>query len=542
MPVAGGSSCTRREVARARSRSSTSRAPSRGSRRARGRTASRGRAERRSRARRRRRPPGDAVPQPYQAGSRQRFCVHAKTQGIARSELARPAAVGRDRPGGAIFQQRELVDRREAAEERREAPGPPRRARGTPPRGLGEARVSCSGPPLRRREARSLGEEREERRRDRRLEVSLRASPCRPYLKEIVSPCSVSGAARRRRPGAARGSPRRSARRRGRCCRRGRGRSSARRRARPRAPTSSSCAVDLPVGREVAAVLGGVGVADHHLERVARAPVEELAREEDARRAGRRSSRAGARRERLARVAREVSARGRRRRSRSSRRSRGRSSAARGARAPGARRERGNDRLGLLSHLLRVDAEVERGDVQSEDLDAGPEIGERAVGDRGRRRARGAWHHAGQVVRELVAVAVLVGGEPLPDSDLEGAVRLVAPPSRARERGRRPRWTCPTRSRAARTSRRRRSRASVRARSSASTPSRRRSFGLPSMSPPIQVPSGAEAAPRGSPRAARARAAAAPARGRLDEPEPVADLVDDARPRRRAPRRSATGP
>ena len=38
------------------------------------------------------------MPQPYQAGSRQRFCVHAKTHGIARSASSslRPAASGRE--------------------------------------------------------------------------------------------------------------------------------------------------------------------------------------------------------------------------------------------------------------------------------------------------------------------------------------------------------------------------------------------------------------------------------------------------------------
>ena len=38
-------------------------------------------------------------------------------------------------------------------------------------------------------------------------------------------------------------------------------------------------AIDLPVGSEVAAVLGGVGVADHHLEARPRAPVEDLSGE-----------------------------------------------------------------------------------------------------------------------------------------------------------------------------------------------------------------------------------------------------------------------
>src|SRR3954466_16359971 len=37
----------------------------------------------------------NAVPHPYQAGSRQRFCVHANTHGIARSDARYSAPSGR---------------------------------------------------------------------------------------------------------------------------------------------------------------------------------------------------------------------------------------------------------------------------------------------------------------------------------------------------------------------------------------------------------------------------------------------------------------
>ena len=85
----------------------------------------------------------------------------------------------------------------------------------------------------------------------------------------------------------------------------------------------------------------------------------------------------------------------------------------------------------------------------------------------------------------------------------------------------------------ARTSWRRRSRASVRARSSASTIVSAPAFGLPSMSPPIQVPSltGGGAPGIASPQLAHEPRQRLP-EARLDEPEPVPDLVDDARPPR----------
>ena len=51
-----------------------------------------------------------------------RVCVHEKTHGIARSAASssRPAASGRDTGREPIVEQRELVERRERAEEARE--------------------------------------------------------------------------------------------------------------------------------------------------------------------------------------------------------------------------------------------------------------------------------------------------------------------------------------------------------------------------------------------------------------------------------------
>ena len=76
---------------RARSPGSTWRASSRGSRSASGRRRTSGTAGEDPRT-------GadcSAVPQPYQAGSRQRFCVQAKTHGIARSERRSSSPPGR---------------------------------------------------------------------------------------------------------------------------------------------------------------------------------------------------------------------------------------------------------------------------------------------------------------------------------------------------------------------------------------------------------------------------------------------------------------
>ena len=80
-----------------------------------------------------------------------------------------------------------------------------------------------------------------------------------------------------------------------RASRRGRGTPSARRPARRPAHELLLGAIDLPLRRQVAAVLAGVGVPDHHLERRPRAAVEQLLDELWRAGAGRRSSRAAAR-------------------------------------------------------------------------------------------------------------------------------------------------------------------------------------------------------------------------------------------------------
>ena len=70
-------------------------------------------------------------------------------------------------------------------------------------------------------------------------------------------------------------------------------------------------------------------------------------------------------------------------------------------------------------------AKVERGEVEAEDLDARPQVGQRAVGDRsGAVRTEGTVEPL-EVRRELVGRAIAVGAEALPDAGEERAVRLV---------------------------------------------------------------------------------------------------------------------
>ena len=197
----------------------------------------------------------------------QRFCVQAKTHGMARSEREVALVVGPPRRPGAEREQRELVDRREGAEERRRTSSSSQtRAR----------YASCAARRERVEElARPVGGSAPATAGNAERSVAASAAsrfryarPGSPYLKEIVSPCSVTFS----RPGRTRraagpGSPRASGRRRGRRCRRGRGRSSARGRARAASAASSSWARKIShCARQVAAVLARVGVADHHLE------------------------------------------------------------------------------------------------------------------------------------------------------------------------------------------------------------------------------------------------------------------------------------
>ena len=207
----------------------------------------------------------NAVPQPYHDGNRQRFCVQAKTQGIARSDREIVRALGPPRRPRADVEQRELVDRREGAEERRRSP---RRRRACGRRRVASARraasSSSSAPAGGSTSVRP-------RRRDGSVAASAAsrfryASPGRPYLNAIVSPCSVSF----RRPG---GSP----------CGCARIASYVGPPPRPALPPRpwktvrldaapardlgerDERAADLPLRGEVAGVLRRVRVADHHL-------------------------------------------------------------------------------------------------------------------------------------------------------------------------------------------------------------------------------------------------------------------------------------
>ena len=61
-----------------------------------------------------------AVPAPYQDGSSSRFCVHAKTHGIARSASTPPAPPARDGGREPMLSSRQLGDRRRLREEAQE--------------------------------------------------------------------------------------------------------------------------------------------------------------------------------------------------------------------------------------------------------------------------------------------------------------------------------------------------------------------------------------------------------------------------------------
>ena len=187
--------------------------------------------------------PRSAVPQPYHAGQQ---AAVLRPREDPRDRAQRPQVVAAAGPRGrarADLEQRQLVDRREGAEERREAGVlPDERAVGR----LGERPTSPSRSPRARPSGGSvratLGERREQRRGERRLEVAVR-EPGQAVLErdrlallgQLEPAGRVPGRLREdrgvRRPAAA-------ARR----CRRGRGRSSARRRARAASAASASCA------------------------------------------------------------------------------------------------------------------------------------------------------------------------------------------------------------------------------------------------------------------------------------------------------------
>ena len=187
---------------------------------------------------------GKAVPHPNHAGSRQRFCVHANTHGIARSASSSPSP-----PPRAATTGREPISSSASSStgvklrKKRGKPGPPRRARGRPPCAeTRRARSSCPARPRSAAPSPRRGKRGQQRRRDRRLEVALREpgqavlEGDRLTLLGQLEP-AVDRAWRLRED-----RRRVSGRRRGRRSRRGRGTASARRPARRASATSSSCA------------------------------------------------------------------------------------------------------------------------------------------------------------------------------------------------------------------------------------------------------------------------------------------------------------
>ena len=273
---------------RARSPCSTSRASSRGSARACGRTATPGRAA----AARRRRRDANAVPQPYHDGS---SAAVLRPREDPRDRAQRREVVLALRPARgtrADVEQRELVDRRERAEERRRSRGSSTSARYTlAASASASSATSAVSPsaPASGNAASSVAAS-----ADSRLRC---ASPGSPYLNAIVSPCSVTFS----RPG---GSPCG-------CARIAAYVGPPPRPALPPRPwkTVSSDAApprdvgerderaaDLPLRREVARVLRRVRVADHHLAAADR--VEQLL--VDARRGAQRVDRLEERHERRA--------------------------------------------------------------------------------------------------------------------------------------------------------------------------------------------------------------------------------------------------
>ena len=401
---------------RARSPCSTSRASSRGSARACGRTATRGRA---AAARLRSVSTRTRVPQPYHAGSRQRFCVHAKTHGIARSEPTIVLAFWPPRRPRADVEQRELLDRRERAEEVDEARVVDERAvdaacarrraastsssapaGGSTPLGLGAATSSVAASAASR---------------------FRYASPGRPYLNAIVSPCSVSF----RRPG---GSP----------CGCARIASYVGPPPRPALPPRpwktvrldaapprdvgerDERAADLPLRGEVAGVLRRVRVADHHLaaaDRRRAAP-----RRSGARRAARRPTRRAARPTSGSASAR---ARGARRRPTMCRR-RSPCRAPRPCRSRGSATASNSSIARRAREVARVHAHVEpaRGASRRARRDGGARASVPSAIARAAVRAQAAVEHV-EVVRELVGRRVGVGVEAAPDERELAPVGLV---------------------------------------------------------------------------------------------------------------------
>ena len=476
----------------------------------------------------------------------QRFCVQANTHGIARSASS---SVGRRRPRPrrrprADLEQRQLVDRREGAEEARRTPGRPRRARGTGAGDVCETASIVSRAPLgasgRTRSGNAVSSVAASaasrfRRRD----------PGRPYLKAIVSPCSVSLS----RPSTACGG----------CARIAAYVGPPPRPALPPRPwkiVSSTPrsrreprelllrAVDLPLRGQEAAVLAGVGVADHHLEPLARAAGRGAPRTSDAgtaqvvdrleQRHDRRRSSPASRGERLGERARRPP-------SASSRRSAGRSHAGpRRAGAPPPREHRRGARRDRRA-AVGVEAKVELRDVEPETSSRRAQRGEPAVrdaraaggraGSARRRRARRAARRPSGSRRRRAAPRSRSAGGGTARSGCGPAGRSTAADAGVGVDERRS--TSPHDAASARTSRAKQvpDRSADRARRPRA-PSPAPAFGLPSRSPPIQLPKRSGDAGPSRSRQPRRGPGAASQRLCSRNQSALADLVDDARPLR----------
>ena len=184
-------------------------------------------------------------------------------------------------------------------------------------------------------------------------------------------------------------------------------------------------AEDLPVGGEEAAVLAGVGVADHHLEPAARLAIE--IRTDDGVGVAQIVDRLE-QRNRLeveTGLARELVGRGEivdRLRHRHDQAVEG------FAAVTALERRRCGEHLEqarlAAPHRVDVRAQVELREVQSEDLDLAPEVGEAAVGDTPRVVGAEALVDELELTAQLVDLE-RVAAEPLPDRAQPAAVRLV---------------------------------------------------------------------------------------------------------------------
>ena len=185
-------------------------------------------------------------------------------------------------------------------------------------------------------------------------------------------------------------------------------------------------AVDLPLRRQVAAVLARVGVADHHLELRPRAAIEDLLDE----RAG--GPQVADRLEQRHTLQHRARLRGQRLRVEDvvGRPGHGDDQPVDGVHAvpglhPGARCERAAEPLVGRAHGRRVNAQVELGEVEPERPGPRAQVGEPAVGDPPAPMGAEQGVEGIQVGEERRSVGVGVVAEPLEDLDERGAERLV---------------------------------------------------------------------------------------------------------------------